>query len=250
MNILYAMFSFIFGLIFGSFYNVIIYRVPKGISISRGTSMCPSCQHQIMPHELIPIISYIFLKGRCSHCHSKISIRYPIIELITGILFLISFLVFGFSLQTIVSMVVASLCVIITMIDIDTMEILDRFHFIFIMLAIIHISLVSSLPLTDHIIGAFIISVPLYLLALSTGGIGGGDIKLMASAGLLLGYQASIVAFFLAAVTGGCVAILFIISKLKDRKSLMAFGPYLCIGIFIAYLFGLNIFKWYLSLFI
>lgn len=240
---------FIIGAILGSFYNVVIYRLPRKLSISRGTSFCPECKHRIMPLELIPIVSFLFLKGKCAHCHTPISIRYPVIEFFTGLTFLMSYLRYGFTLSTIIAMVLASICIIVAMIDIDTMEIFDRFHIMILILAVVTIWQVSNLDLTNHIIGFFIISVPLYIIAIITNGIGGGDIKLMAVSGLLLGLQASLVAFFIGAILGGSMAVYLLVTKQTQMKSLIAFGPYLCIGIFISFLYGLELFNWYFSLF-
>lgn len=250
MDILLSIFVFILGTIFGSFYNVIIYRLPKKISFVSGTSFCPSCNTRIMPIDLIPVVSYLFLGGKCRHCKASISMRYPLIEVLTGIIFTLSYLRFDFSFQTLLAMILGSLCIIIAMIDIDTMEILDRFHVFIFALAIIHIIFFSELPLLDHIIGFFIISVFFYIIAIITNGMGGGDIKLVAVSGLLLGYQSMLVGFFIAAITGGLIAIALLLLKAQDRKSLIAFGPFLCIGIFIAYLYGQQLFSWYINLFI
>lgn len=246
--ILYA-FVFAFGTILGSFYNVVIYRLPRKLSIVKGTSMCPTCQHRVHPQDLVPILSFIFLRGKCAHCHAPISWRYPMIELLTGALFLIAFQRFGFTTATLVAFALASLCVIIAMIDIDTMEILDRFHIFIAILAFIQIFAISSLSLSSHLLGFIIISVPLYIIAVITNGIGGGDIKLMAVSGLLLGFEATLVAFFIAALLGGSVAIVLLLTKQTHMKSLIAFGPYLCIGIFFAYCYGIEVFNWYIRLF-
>ena len=104
MIITIYIYAFILGTVLGSFYNVIIYRLPKKISVSNGTSKCPHCEHRIMPIELIPIVSYIFLKGRCAHCHAPISIRYPIIEALTGLSFMLSFHVFQLTPQSLLAM--------------------------------------------------------------------------------------------------------------------------------------------------
>ena len=248
MDIVINIYVFALGAILGSFFNVVIYRLPRKYSITHGTSFCPHCKHRIMPLELVPIFSYLFLKGKCAHCHTPISLRYPIIEFITGLSFLVAYWRFGLSYATIIAMILASLCIIIAMIDIDTMEIFDRFHIMIFSLAIIHVFFISTLGLTSHLIGFFIISVPLYVIAVITNGIGGGDIKLMAVSGFLLGYQASLVAFFFGAIFGGIVAVYLLLTKQTQMKSLIAFGPYLCIGIFIAYIYGLEIFTWYMSL--
>jgi len=132
------------------------------------------------------------------------------------------------------------------MIDIDTMEIYDRFHILILILALAML-FITPLPLLDHLIGFFIISIPFFIIAYVTGGIGGGDIQLIAIAGLLLGYKATFVAFFIASILGGSMAIYLLLTKQKDRKSLIAFGPYLCIGIYFAYLYGNEILSWYLK---
>jgi leader peptidase (prepilin peptidase)/N-methyltransferase len=250
MDIFFSIAFFVFGTILGSFYNVVIYRLPKKISFVSGTSFCPNCNHRIMPIDLIPVVSYIFLGGKCRHCKSPISIRYPMIEALTGFIFVMAYIQYGFTLATLVAITLGSLCIIIAMIDIDTMEILDRFHFFILILAIFQIFLISDLSVIDHIVGFFIISIPFYIIAVLTNGLGGGDIKLIAVSGLLLGYQATLVAFFIAAVLGGLIAVLLLITKQQERKSLIAFGPYLCIGIYIAYLYGQTIFTWYISLII
>ena len=248
---LYYYYLFVFlglGLIFGSFFNVVIYRLPRKESIVLGKSHCTHCNTDIKPYDLIPMFSYLLLAGKCRNCKSTISIRYPIIELITGILFALSFIRFGITLQTLISILLASILIIVTMIDIDTMEIYDRFQIMILALAIAQL-FITDMPLGDHLIGFFIVSVPFFIIALLTGGIGGGDIKLIAMAGLLLGYKATLVAFVIASILGGIVAIILVATKQKERKSLIAFGPYLCIAIYISYLYGNQIADWYLNLF-
>jgi leader peptidase (prepilin peptidase)/N-methyltransferase len=143
-------------------------------------------------------------------------------------------------------MLLTSSLIIVGMIDIDTMEIYDRFQIFILILALANL-FITPLPFLDHLMGFFIISVPFYIIAYITGGIGGGDIKLIAIAGLLLGYKATLVAFFIASIIGGSVAIYLLLTKQKDRKSLIAFGPYLCIGIYFAYLYGNELLSWYLN---
>jgi len=249
MQTYYLIVIFIFGAIFGSFFNVVILRLPKNESIVHDSSHCPKCNTNIKPYDLIPILSYLLLGGKCRSCGAKISIRYPIIELLTAISFSGIYLIYGISITTLIGVILVSLLIIITMIDLDTMEIYDRFIILILILSLLNIYF-SKLPILDHLIGFFIISTPLFIIAYLTNGIGGGDIKLIAVAGLLLGYKATLVAFFIASILGGIVAMYLLITKQKERKSLIAFGPYLCIGIYFAYLFGYTLFIWYINIFI
>lgn len=237
---------FIFGSILGSFYNVVIYRLPRKESIVVGSSHCPSCNTPIKPYDLIPVLSYFILGGKCRNCKKPYSFRYPLIEFISGFLFALTYHVYGFSWLTLIGVILASTLLVITMIDIDTMEIYDTFQVLLFLLAIAFITQ-SNLPLGDHLIGFFIISVPFYIIAVITNGMGGGDIKLIAMGGLLLGWKATLVAFFIASVSGGIVAILLVLLKQQGRKSLIAFGPYLCLGIYLAFLYGNTIFSWYIN---
>lgn len=248
MQILFYIVFFIFGSILGSFYNVVIYRLPRKESIVVGSSHCPNCNTTIKPYDLIPVLSYFILAGKCRHCKKPYSFRYPLIEFISGCLFALTYHVFGYSWVTLIGIVLASVLLIITMIDIDTMEIYDTFQVILLILAIAYITQ-SGLPLGDHLIGFFIISVPFYIIAIITNGMGGGDIKLIAMGGLLLGWKATLIAFFIASVIGGIVAVLLVVLKQQGRKSLIAFGPYLCLGIYIAFLYGNMIFDWYIKLY-
>lgn len=248
MQYLIPILIFIYGSIFGSFFNVVIFRTPKHESLITESSHCPKCQNRIKPYDLIPILSYFILGGKCRNCKTPISWRYPLIESLTGFSYVWVYFIFGFTLQTIIGIILVSILIIIAVIDIDTLEIPDRFQILILVLALFNLSQ-SPLSLIDHLIGFFIISVPFYGIAYVTGGIGGGDIKLIAIAGFLLGYRATLVAFFIASILGGIMAVYLLVTKQKERKSLIAFGPYLCIGIFLAYLYGNQVFNWYISFF-
>ena len=239
---------FIYGAIFGSFFNVVILRTPKHESLIHESSHCPKCNTHIKAYDLIPIFSFFILGGKCRHCKSPISWRYPLIEMITALCFVWVYLVYGFTYPTLIGLILVSILIIITVIDLDTLEILDRFQIMLLILAIFNL-FISPLSLIEHGIGFFIISIPFFIIAYVTGGIGGGDIKLIANTGLLLGYKATLVAFFIASILGGLVAVYLLVTKQKERKSLIAFGPYLCIGIFLAYLYGNQIYNWYLNFF-
>ena len=248
MQLYYSFLIFTLGAIFGSFLNVVIYRLPLNESIVHGSSHCTNCQTPIKAYDLVPIISYIILGGKCRKCHHAISLRYPMIELLTAVCFYLMYQINGFTYTMIIGLILTAILIIITMIDIDTMDIYDRFHIMILGLAISYL-FITPLPIVEHVIGFFTISVLLYVIAYLTGGIGGGDVKLMAVSGLLLGYKASLVAFFVAVVLGGIVAIVLLVTKQKKRGSQMAFGPFLCLGIYFAYLYGNQLFNWYLALF-
>lgn len=248
MQLYYSFLIFTLGAIFGSFLNVVIYRLPRHESIVHGSSHCTNCQTPIKAYDLIPIISYLILGGKCRKCHHPISLRYPLIELLTAVCFYLMYQTFGLNFNLAIGLILTTILIIITMIDIDTMDIYDRFHIMILVLAITYL-FITPVPMIEHVIGFFIISIPLYVIAYLTGGIGGGDIKLMAVSGLLLGYKATLVAFFIAVVLGGIVAMGLLVTKQKERGSQMAFGPFLCLGIYFAYLYGNQVFNWYLTLF-
>ena len=247
MQTLLTSMFFVLGSIFGSFLNVVIIRLPKNETIVHGRSHCIHCEHELGALELIPILSYIGLNGKCRVCKSPISMRYPLIETLTAILFALSYLRFGFTVELIIALLLNMLLVTISIIDFDTYEIYDRFQ---IMLLILSLStlFISKLSYWEHFIGFFIISVPLYLIAVLTDGIGGGDIKLMAIAGLMLGYQSTLVAFFVGTLIGSIYAIYLLRFKSASRKSQLAFGPFLCLGIFIAFHYGPQIINAYIQL--
>ncbi len=239
---------FIFGLIFGSFYNVCIYRLESGESISKGRSHCQTCNHNLNALDLIPVFSYLLLQGKCRYCKEKISIRYPLVELLTGCLFVLSFMCFGFTWLTILGWIILSTLLILGFIDWDTMLIRDRFLVILILCSVVLIYL-FPLSIKTRIIGAFCISIPLWIIAYITKGIGYGDVKLMFVSGLILGWQNNILAFIIGVISASIVALPQLISGKKHGKDEMPLGPFLSIGIAIAFLYGPTIISWYLNMF-
>ena len=240
---------FIFGTIMGSFYGVVIDRLPKSISISTGRSRCDTCNRDLSALELIPILSFLIQGTKCRTCKSKLSWRYPLMELLTGFIFMWSYTVYGYSLQTLFNIIFASILIIVAFIDYDTMTIYDRFHILIIILAIVEF-IVFKKSLLDIVVGALIVSVPLYLIAILTQGMGGGDIKLMFASGLLLGTKGILVAFAIAIILGGSYGIFALLTKKQDAKDAIPFGPFLCVGLFLASLYAIPLANWYLSLLI
>lgn len=239
---------FILGLCVGSFLNVCIYRIPKKESIVFGASHCTKCHTPIKPYDLIPLISYLLLGGKCRFCKNKLSIRYPLIELLTGVLYVVVFFIFGLSLKTLIGFLFVSILIVASFIDLDTLEVPNRLVLLILLLALIHCIFVQDVPLIENIIGFFAASVPFLLLAfLSHGGMGGGDIKLVAACGLLLGYKNILLGVFIGVLLAAVCGIILIFSKSKSLKSQLALVPFLSCGMVIAYLFGVQILEWYLS---
>jgi leader peptidase (prepilin peptidase)/N-methyltransferase len=247
LTILLSFFIFIFGLIIGSFLNVLIYRIPLKLDFVKGRSFCPSCHHELGALDLFPVFSYVFLKGQCRYCHEKISLRYPLIELLTGILFTLVYLRFGVSITSLIGILLTATLIVLSMIDLDTMEFNDGFSIFILILGAISMAIFLPNPMTT-IFGMFVISLPMYAIAVLTGGFGGADIKLMGAAGLLLGFPNIIVAFFIGVLTGGIQAII-LLKKGNDKKSMMPFGPHLALGIYLAFLVGKPLLDWYLGFF-
>lgn len=256
---------FIFGIFIGSFLNVCIYRIPLKASVVVGRSHCMSCNKGLKWYELLPLISFILLRGKCGSCKSKISFQYPIVEALNGLFYIAIFYIIGWNgylgfMLNIIYCMVASTLIVLSVIDMRTHTIPNSLSLILFLLGIAFLiirciiayneaALIRGLILY-HGIGFIAVSALLLLIYLITQGraIGGGDIKLMAGAGLLLGWDVVIVAFLL-----GCIlaSIIYPIKALyKKSGRVLAFGPYLSAGIFLALLYGRTIINWYLDYFL
>ena len=230
---------FVLGTILGSFYNVVAYRLPKGESIIYPASHCPNCNHKLRPWELIPIFSYLLQRGKCSKCKQKISIFYPISEILCGLLFVFCYLSFGISLDLIIALTFTSLLIIVILSYYYYMIIEDSVLIIFSILLIIEIYFIHGFNyLLDHLSSAIIAFLIMYLLKLAGDFIfkiesmGGGDIKLMAVFGLMIGWKMSIITIFLSAFIALPVSI-FILKTNKNHE--IPYGPFLSIAALIIY---------------
>ncbi len=239
--------AFVYGLVIGSFLNVCIYRIPLGISVAKGRSFCPQCHETLRAKDLAPIFSYLFLKGRCRYCGSRISPRYPVIELANGLLWLAAAFKWGYSCQGLLYAFFFSLLLTLAMIDWDTQTIPDRFAVLIAVLALFSLFFPGA-TLFSRVLGFFIISLPMLAVAWFFNGFGGGDIKLMAVAGFLLGWQNIVLAFFL----GTVLAALAYAPRLKQKqqKTPIPFGPWLALGLIITALLGDRIIGAYIHLII
>lgn len=248
INIILYVYIFVLGIVIGSFLNVVIYRLPREISVAKGRSFCPHCHTPIKGYHNIPVFSYFWLCGKCADCGEQIAVRYPLVELFTGVMGVLILAIYGFSFQWVVVFAAGAILICITMIDFDTMTIPNGLVIALMVPALLCFFVFPQVGLLSRVIGIFVVSLPMLILILFIGdAFGGGDIKLMAVAGFMLGWQNTLLATFIALILGGSVAVYLLAKKTADKH--MAFGPYLCIGIMTSIIFGDIIIRWYLNLF-
>lgn len=244
---------FIYGLLIGSFLNVCIYRIPLKKTVVKGRSYCTSCNTLIPWYCNIPLFSYLFLKGRCLRCGEKISLIYPAVELLNAILYLLIWMVYGLTIPALFVAILFSILIIISFIDLKHQIIPDGLVLIILVLGAINAlyqTLALGVPWYTWIIGFLAASVPLFILGLIyTDGMGGGDIKLMAAAGLFMGWKLILLSLFIGALYGGVVSLFIILSKRGSMKTTVPFGPMLSLGIVTCVLAGETLLSWYFSLF-
>jgi len=237
---------FIFGLVIGSFANVCVYRLPKNESVVFPASRCISCSATVRPFDNIPIISYLILGGKCRNCKKNIPVIYPAIELITGLLLLAGFFKFELTFDFLIYTMVAPALVIITALDIEHQIIPDVITLPGIALGLLAGS--YSIGYIDSILGCFLGGGLFYLLAvLSNGGMGGGDIKYIAAAGALVGWEKVLLIIFIGAFLGSIVSIFQMALQKKSRKSLIPFGPFLSVATLITLFYGNLLIKLYVE---
>lgn len=238
---------FIFGITIGSFLNVCIYRIPLGESIVMAPSHCMTCGRKLKWYDMVPVFSWLVLGGKCRNCKSKISVQYPIIEGVNGILYVMICAVNGLEWSSVIYCFMASALLVLSIIDWRTYEIPFGIN-VFLFVLGIAMTILDRGNLVEHLIGMICVSVLLGILYLLTGGraIGGGDIKLMFACGLILGWKLILLAFFLGCIIGSVVHIIRM--SVKKAGRMLAMGPYLSAGIFLAALWGNAWINWYLSL--
>ncbi len=247
-------FVFFLGAVIGSFLNVCIYRIPAGESILYPGSRCPACRVEIRWFQNIPIISYLFLRGSCASCSAQISPRYPMVEALTGTLFILVFLRFEFNWATPVYWLFTAALVTITFIDLDHQIIPDAISLPGIPVGFACTFLLPWISWVDSLAGILLGGGSLYLVA--TGyelitkreGMGGGDIKFLAMIGAFLGWKAILPVIFLSSIIGSFVGGFLMLAKKTDSRLAIPFGPFLSLGTVIYLLFGSDLARWYFSL--
>ena len=246
IELLYYLIFFILGSVFGSFYNVLGLRLPNNESVVFPSSHCPKCNHELKWYELIPILSFIFLKGRCKECKEKISLLYPLNELFCGILFVVSYYSYGFSLELIIALTLSSLLILVIASDLTYMIIPDSFTIVS-SLIIIGVKLLSAGVMdTLASIGYGILSFGIMYLIMELGTwlfkkdcMGGADIKLMFVVGLVLDPLLAMLVIVIASVLAlpGALYAYF-----KNKEHMIPFGPFLVLGLLILYFTKFNMY--------
>lgn len=238
---------FIFGIIIGSFLNVCIYRIPLHQSIVTVSSHCMTCGRKLKWYDMIPVFSWLLLGGKCRNCKSKISLQYPVIESLNGILYVVICLVNGMDLFSLIYCLMTSALLTLSLIDWRTYEIPLGIN-VFLFILGVAAAVLDRGNLLSHMAGMVCVSGFLGILYLISRGraIGGGDIKLMFACGLILGWKQIILAFLLGCIIGSVIHLIRI--RVQDEGHVLAMGPYLSAGIFLAALWGNAWISWYISL--
>ena len=275
INFLLYFFVFLFGLTIGSFLNCVIYRLEKKQSALKGRSYCPHCKHQLKWYDLIPVLSFVILKGRCRYCHKKISWQYPLVEISTALIFLLIFNEFSiFNFQNLINILflfaITSFLIIIFVYDLKHYIIPDRVVFSGIAIVFVYklieilafrnwdlirnyeLEIRNFQPLLYSLGVAFLASMFFLTIVLATKGrgMGIGDVKLGFLMGLFLGWPNIFVALFFAFFIGAIIGIGLILVQKKTLKSEIPFGPFLITGTFIALFWGKELIDWYFNIFI
>lgn len=244
MNTYLLIWFFVVGCVLGSFYGVVGGRLPEGKSIIKPRSHCSKCKHVLSWYELIPIFSYVIQKGKCRNCKANISILYPIIELINGLLFSISFFCFGFSRELIIALIIVSFFTIVVVSDINYLIIPDEVTIFFCILTIIVKFIFFPLNNTlGSIFSGIIMFTVMYCIMIIGGKIfkkeclGGADVKLMGFVGLIVSPSLGILTIFLSSCIALPVSIYILI---KNKNNVIPFGPYILLATYLIYSFGIS----------
>ncbi|MBD1891144.1 A24 family peptidase [Coleofasciculus sp. FACHB-SPT9] len=256
---------FALGASIGSFLNVVVYRLPAGLSILWPPSRCPQCLHRLGKGENVPIVGWLRLRGRCRHCRSKISGRYPLVEAATGMLFLLVFLTFGISVQTLGYWAFFSWLLTLSLIDLDTMTLPNPLTQTGLILGLVFQAIAGFMPaaswaesanhlmsgIVGGVVGIWLFDIIAFggAIAFGRAAMGGGDAKLAAMMGAWLGWKNLLLAGFLACVLGAFAGGGAIALGWLDRHRPMPFGPFLALGALLAAFWGEAIWSAYLQLF-
>ncbi|HHY82518.1 MAG TPA: prepilin peptidase [Clostridiales bacterium] len=247
---------FLIGLLMGSFFNVCIYRIPREESIVFPPSHCTSCGTQLKWQDLVPVFSWIFLGRRCRYCNEQISFRYPLIELLTGIIYLLLFLKFGISGTFLTYLTLCSILIITTAIDLEHQIIPNGLVLTGFAAGVILTLTGLSTTWKDALLGllvgggVFLIVALISELILKKEGMGGGDIKLMGMIGLLIGWKLTALSILLSIYAGGLIGGLLLLFRVKKHGDTIPYGPFIAAGTFISIFYGYDLINWYIRTFL
>ena len=241
---------FLFGISIGSFLNVCIYRLPRGEGIVKRSSHCPGCGQKIKFYDLFPVFSFLALGGKCRHCGAGISPRYMVVELLCALIWMFLFYTLGITWTFLFFAVLSAALIVITFTDIEFTEIPNEVVLTLLVAGIIYNIVSFDLNFTiNSVIGFFAASVPMLIMGMiKKGGMGMGDVKLMAVCGLFIGWKCILLAMFLGAVAACLFVILQIIIGRREKGAAIVFGPFLSIGILVSGLYGEALIDWYFNL--
>ncbi|HHV39448.1 MAG TPA: prepilin peptidase [Tepidimicrobium sp.] len=246
---------FLLGIIVGSFLNVCIYRLPKKEGIVFPDSYCPMCGTPLKWYNLIPIISFIVQKGRCGYCGGNISPQYPIVEFLNGILYIVLYSKFRLHVNFLFYGTIFSILIVVSVIDLYHQIIPDILN-ISILVAgtiygiILSIQLGALFNIIASLLGLIISGSTFLLIAIiSKGNMGGGDIKLIAVLGFILGWRKALLNMFLSFVFGAVISIFLLLFRVRGRRDAIPFGPFICLAFVITLLWGDEILGWYMGIF-
>lgn len=242
---------FILGAIIGSFLNVCIYRIPLSESISYPPSHCTNCNAKLKWYDLIPMFSYLLLRGKCKYCKEKISLKYPMVEFLTAVVFVLTYINYGLSLHFIKYNILWCFLIIISIIDLKFQDVYVRTTIPCIIIGVILGIIENMIYFTafwNYLLGGVVAGGIIALIVYTTGGMGKGDIEIAALCGTFIGWKYSIMMIFLSFVIGSIIGLILIISKKRGRKDYIAFGPFLALSTLFTALYGGDILNLYVKL--
>ncbi|WP_241714513.1 prepilin peptidase [Sulfoacidibacillus ferrooxidans] len=241
----------LYGLIFGSFFGVVGTRVPRGESIVTPPSHCLTCGHKLTPFELIPVLSWFLQKGRCRRCGTHVSIFYPIVEVMTGILFCITWMQMGLVPEFFISIFASSVFIVLSIIDYESYRLPNIIVMPSTLALLLARFFIHPLGFFSYISGALIGFLLIYaIIIFSKGGMGFGDAKLFLFVGFYVGFSQTIFTLVLASLLGALMGVLFMIMGRLQKRAVIPFGPFIGLSAIVVHLYGTPFITWYMKLII
>ncbi|MFA5927221.1 MAG: prepilin peptidase [Patescibacteria group bacterium] len=248
----FAILIFVLGLVLGSFLNVLILRIDNLGSVALDRSHCPNCQHVLSWRDLVPVLSFVLLRGRCRYCQKSISWQYPLVEMGTALMLTLFFLIYGFSAGFVFYSVILLLLIVVFVSDIKTLTVPEEFVWAALVVAVLGSWYFGGFGLSRMLLGGLVGGGLLALLVVVSREqwMGSGDVKIGLILGVALGYPLAVIGIFLSFLIGSVVGLTFISLQTKTMKDALPFAPFLIIGLYVTLLFGQSILLWYQRLYL